>query len=168
MLKKWFIEKCCFTYYCTVQLYKIVLKAWKQSALEHLQHPVLRQLSTWGGRVGEAALLFVSEVELAVGGFPAEMGPQPSRLLMCVEPLGSINGGSHHWSQSLLGSVHQQGQRKSFISAPSYTLGGKLFWALLPHWSLGNSSNAIYKASCSRCDSWIQCDRLLLRGILSV
>lgn len=41
--------------------------------------------------MGEAALLFVSEVELAVGGFPAEMGPQPSRLLMCVEPLGSIN-----------------------------------------------------------------------------
>lgn len=57
MLKKWFIEKCCFTYYCTVQLYKIVLKAWKQSALEHLQHPVLRQPSTWDGRVGEAALL---------------------------------------------------------------------------------------------------------------
>lgn len=57
MLKKWFIEKCCFTDYCTVQLYKIVLKAWKQSALEHLQHPVLRQPRTWESRVGEAALL---------------------------------------------------------------------------------------------------------------
>lgn len=67
MLKKWFIEKCYFTDYCTVQLYKIVLKAWKQSTLEHLQHPVLRQPSTWDGRVGEAALLFMSKVELAAG-----------------------------------------------------------------------------------------------------
>lgn len=50
-----------------MQLYKIVLKAWKQSALEHLQHPVLRQPSTWEGRVGEAALLFMSKVELAAG-----------------------------------------------------------------------------------------------------
>lgn len=79
MLKKWFIEKCCFTYYCTVQLYKIVLKAWKQSALEHLQHPVLRQPSTWDGRVGEAALLFVSTVELAAGeGFPLKQDLSPA------------------------------------------------------------------------------------------
>lgn len=82
MLKKWLIEKCCFTDYCTVQLYKIVLKAWKQSALEHLQHPGLRQPSTWDGRVGEAAMLFISKVELAAGRrFPAEPGTSGQQVL---------------------------------------------------------------------------------------
>lgn len=40
--------------------------------------------------MGEAALLFVSEVALAAGRrFPAGAGPQPSRLLIRGEPLGS-------------------------------------------------------------------------------
>lgn len=62
-------KKCWFTYYCTVQFYKIILKAWKQSALESLQHPVLRQLSTLIRNViiGVAALLPRCTLELAGG-----------------------------------------------------------------------------------------------------
>lgn len=158
MLKKWFIEKCCFTDYCTVQLYKIVLKAWKQSALEHLQHPVLRQPSTWEGRVGEAFC-----VQGGAGSWeevPAASGAQgssssiPWQRPWRLPPLESVSPG--------LGASISTKEELHFCAFSR--LGGTLFWTLLPHWSLGNSSKAIYKASCSRCDRWIRRDRLWLGG----
>lgn len=129
MLKKWFIEKCCFTDYCTVQLYKIVLKAWKQSALEHLQHPVLRQPRTWESRVGEAALLSSPEwswqleeiSQLSQELRPAGINPRgaPWQHKQRLPPLESVSPG--------LGASVSRG-RASFLRL--LTLGGTLFSTL--------------------------------------
>lgn len=145
MLKKWFIEKCCFTAYCTVQWYKIVLKAWKQSALEHLQRPVLRQPRAWESRVGEAALPWCPGWSWQLQEVPSSVRSSGQRELIHVELLGSIN------RLPPLESVREQ--RKSFISAPSHT-GRNSLLNSVPRWSLGNSS-CFYKAICSGCGHWI-------------
>lgn len=80
---------------------------------------VLRQPRTWESRVGAAALLWC-QGGAGSWSFPSSVRSSGQQGLIHVELLGSMNRGSHHCSQSLLGLVQLWAQRKSFISAPSH------------------------------------------------
>lgn len=162
MLKKWFIEKCCFTDYCTVQLYKIVLKAWKQSALERLQHPVLRQPRTWESRVGEAALLScpgwswqLEELsQLSQELRPAGINPRgaPWQHKQRLPPLESVSPG--------LGAPVSTEEELHFCAFSRWEERSSQLCSTLEPWQFLNR----YLSSCSRCDRWIQRDSLWLGG----
>lgn len=135
MLKKWFIEKCCFTDYCTEQFHEMVLKAWKRSALENVHHLVFRQPSTGlhNVSIGGAALLFICKVELA-GGKPLSQAKNWAERDVCRGgdsvslPRSAEERSLPPFSAALLRCCVQNYKGRAYFCARPHMLVEILFW----------------------------------------
>lgn len=102
--------------------------------------------------MGEAALLFMSRVwSWQLGeGFPAATGPQASRSSICGELLG------RETLESVSPGLGASVSTKEELGLCAFSHAGRNTLSSASTPELGNSSRAIYKASCSRCDRWAQ------------